>query len=176
MKIDRYSSIDVEMGCCGRARAKEEKSHYKSGQPFARNHFSISRCPPCAAYAHVLESHGAPFARNHCSTSRRPPCAAYMHVFAFHPKPFASPHCSNSRCPPNAARRNVVASRGQPFACNHCSISRSPRLAAYAHVFAFHGQPFAAPTAAPRGAHPLPPPSTSTRSMGSRSRASTAAY
>ena len=73
------------------------------GQPFARAHFRISRCPSTAANWHVYLSHGQPFARAHCSTSRCPPKAAHEHVFAFHGQPFVRAHCSTSRCPRLAA-------------------------------------------------------------------------
>ena len=114
-----------------------------SGQPFACNQCSTSRCPPCAATWLVYSSHGQPFARAHCSTSSCPPLAAYAHVKLFHGQPFARAHCINSRCPPYAAYAHVSESHGQPFARAHCSISSRPILAADAHVPSSHGQPFA---------------------------------
>ena len=51
----------------------------------------------------VALPHGQPFACAHCSTSRCPFCAALAHVNLFHGQPFVRAHCSTSRCPPSAA-------------------------------------------------------------------------
>ena len=112
------------------------------GQPFARNHFSTSRWPPNAAFAHVNESHRQSFARTHLSTSRWPPLAAAQHVSSSPEQSFSRAHFSTSRWPPPAARAHVFSSHGQSFARAHFSTSRRPRKRPSAHVHLSHGQSF----------------------------------
>ena len=76
----------------------------------SRAHCSISRCPPFAAYAHVVSFHGQPFARKNFSTSRFPHSAARVHVPSSHQKPFSRIPFSISSCPFAAAKLHKLLS------------------------------------------------------------------
>ena len=46
----------------------------------SRAHWRTARCPPNAAYAHVISPQRHPWARAHCSTARCPSDAAYLQM------------------------------------------------------------------------------------------------
>ncbi len=140
-------------------------SSHLHGQPFARAHFSSSRCPPDAA------SQSQPFVRAHCSTSKCSQRAARAQVHASHSQPFARAHCKIARCPARAALVQAHSYHLQPFARAHFSTSRCPLSAAIEQILEFYVQPFSRAHFSTSRCPPAAAYNKSIRSIRSRLRA-----
>ena len=126
-------SLTTETSVCktGHPLVPTQQLHDPSqGQPLARAHCRISRCPIRAAPSHVRSSQGQPLACAHCRTSRCPPCAAPSHVASSQGHPLVRAHLTTSRWPPRAATAHVCSFQEHPCARAHFNTWRWPLLAA----------------------------------------------
>jgi hypothetical protein len=104
---------------------KEALARYaQARQLFFLAHFSIEKCPFCAALEHVSQSQGHLFSLAHFGVSKCPPKAAKEHVFSFQGQFFFLAHFSISKCPPKAAKEHVSSFQSQPFSLDHFNIAR----------------------------------------------------